>query len=1687
MDAEYELSVTIHEGPDTIVCRGYRRADRAPVVIKLLRDEHASPRKVARIRHEYAILRSLEGSGVVRAYGLTRHRSGLALVLEDFGARSLSESGPTGGRRRDWQAAVRIAAFLARTLESIHRRGVIHKDIKPHNIVVNEETQEVKLIDFGIASRLAQEVQRGASPASLEGTLAYMSPEQTGRMNRAIDHRSDLYSLGVTLYELLTGALPFVTTDPLDLIQRHLAEAPVPPHDRAPEVPRAVSNIVMKLLAKEAEDRYQRAAGLEADLEECLSRWEREGQVAPFPLGQRDFDDALRIPQRLYGREAELAVITAAWDRACEGRAGLVLVSGSAGAGKSALVHELDRAITSRRGLFSTGKFSQLSQSAPYAPLAQALGDLARQLLAEREEALARWTTRLQAALGPDAQVMIDLVPELGRILGPQPAALELGPAEAQNRFHLLFQNLLRAFTAEQRPLVIFLDDLQWADPASLKLLQVLLSDPELGYLLVVGAYRSGEVDAGHPMRLAVGEIRKSGAAVHEVALGPLGLADVAQLSADALGCERERALPLAKALHRATQGNPFFVGQLLDRLHQEKAIWFDEASGAFAWDLARVEAASVTDDVIAFMADRLRRLAPETQRLLELAACIGYRFDLATLASVSERTPAAAAADLWEALAQGLVVPMDPEYRFLHDAVDQDDGGAAPAAAFEVSYRFLHDQVQQAAYSLREGTSRQEAHLRIGRLLLERHGGRPGDEALHDVVAHLNLGAALITDPRERIELSRLNLAAGRKARASAAHQAAAGYLRTGMSLLARRPAIWDEDHALAWALHEERATCEHLTGHPEEAERLFDVLLVRARSPREQAHVHHLRVVLYMSMGRIGDAVVVGLRALALLGVDLPEAEEDRRAAVDAELAQTEALLGGRRPEALLDLPPLEAPDGEVVLALFTSLFIPAFIVSPTLFTLVAARHVNLSLRHGHADASPHGYMAYGFILASFRGRYREAYEFGQLALDLNARRGNVDLDCRLNAMFGDYMHYRRPLRDGLACAARAYHAGLRSGDFIHLSYACTQAIVIRLALGDDLDEVREELGRYQALMQRIDISSSSAVQAIAEQMIANLTGQTRGRGTLSHDGFDEEGFVDGLTKAGLAFVAFRYHVVKLQLLYLHGDYKGALAMAALGEATAATSVGQWLTTELPFYTCLTLAALYPEAPRDEQRRYAAVLAEHQAKIAAWAESCPDNFRHKHLLVQAEAARIAGRDVEAMELYDQAIEAAGQSGFVRDEALANELSAKFRLSQGRTRMARTFMVEAHHGYLRWGATAKAENLAAEHPDLLAPAAEKPEGLRVQATITSTLTVRLDGQLLDVSAVIRAAQAISGEIVLDKVLERLLRVAVESTGAQRGALILERDGRLLLEASMDAPLEPVTVGRSIPLEACADLPVTVVQHAARAGEPVVLRDAASAEGKSFAGDPYLIARGPRSLLCLALAHHGRQTGILYLENRDVRGAFTRVRVELCGLLAAQAAIAIDNALLYARLGEATAQLRQSNEHLEDEVARRTTELRSELAERRRVEEELLAQAERVLELSTPLVPITDRIVAMPLIGTLDAERARRMTDTALQGASASGAAVVIVDITGVTQVDAEVANSLGSTAAALRLIGAEVVITGIRADVARMLVERSIEMGSVVTRGTLQSGITYALARTGGGLGWAQAPAPARRRGPLA
>ena len=1507
----FTVTEEVYRGRTRVVYRGRRHRDGVAVILKTFADGARASIADATLRREYDLIKDLEIPGVARAYGLAARGDGPVLVLEDVGGERLKTLLAAG--RLDVRTALQLGVQLADTIAALHRRDIIHKDINPNNILVDRAAGRATLIDFSIASRLPFEHRPASHPSVLQGTLAYMSPEQTGRMNRDVDHRTDFYSFGVTLYEMLTGRLPFDSEDPLEVVHCHIARTPVAPSAVDGGIPGPLSDIVMKLLAKTAEDRYQSGFGLREDLARCLAEWEATGRIEGVVPGQTDLADRFVIPQRLYGRDVEVATLQAAFERASSGAAELLLVSGYSGIGKTSLIHELHKSLTHRRGYFIAGKFDQLVRNTPYGGLAQAFRGLVQQLLTESEEAVRGWKGALLAALGGNAQVIIDVIPAVELVVGKQPPVPLLGAPESQNRFNLLFQKFLGVFATPERPLVIFLDDLQWADAATLALLRTLLGNPDLNGLLVIGAYRDNEVTDRHPLMLTLGEIRVAGTPVREITLGPLPPAHLTQFIADTLHIDGDRARPLADLVLSKTAGNPFFVTQFLKTLHQEELVVFDYSAGHWHFDLARIRRMDITDNVVDLMAAKIRRLPAPTQEMLKLAACIGNRFTLPILATVSASTAEAAACNLWGAVAQGLVVPLDE--------AASAAGEEARDAALSVSqtYKFLHDRVQQAAYALIADEAKRQVHLTVGRLMLSHCPATELEERIFDIVHHLNLGCGLIAEDAERVALARLNLSAGQRAKSSTAHEAALGYLTAGLRLVSEE--LWDSEYDLAFALHLEAAECLYLCGRFDEAEQQFGLLLRQAATTLDKARVYRLRSVQYENMSRYPDALTSAREGLSLFGVSFPDSAEEKQAALEREIAAIQALLGQRSIASLLDLPVMADPEIRMVMNVLTDIWASAYIVGdPVLARLISATMVRLSLVHGNLEESAYGYVTHAITVGPVRGDYESAYEFGRLALRVNERFNDSRRRAKIYQQFHAHVNlWRQPLHTCVPYAREACRSGLESGDFLYAAYgASTEAWPAMLATQDLAQFVRDYLPNV-ALIKRLKAAGFADSLKIILNWARALQGKTRAPLSLSDEAIDENEYVEAYR--GNAFFTTFHAVAKLQLCYLFGEYRTALDAAEIARGVVYRLSGTIWPVTFDFWNGLTLAANYADAAEHERTTYLKEMEKARAAFAILSEHCPENFLCQSLLLSAEVERIAGRHPSALDLYERAIRYAGETGMIQHQALANELCARFWLERRQANVAAVFLAEARLAYLEWGANAKVQDLERRYPELLAQrgvrGAERPAEA-VPDTPTPLSTTETKPADLDAASVMKAAQAIAGEIELERLLAKLMRILIESAGARKGFLVLEQDGHALIQArgSVDAP--DVTVLQGTPVAASRDLAPAIVNYVWRTSESVVLADAA--HDHTYGSDPYIARNRPKSVLCAPVLNQSRLVGVVYLENDLTTGAFTPDRIQVLQMLSAQAAIAISNARLFAEVSQLRDRLQAENVYLHEEI-----------------------------------------------------------------------------------------------------------------------------------------------------------------------
>ena len=1358
----------IYESLASLVYRGIREQDDCAVIAKVLKQDYPSPQELTRYWQEYEITRSLNIEGVVKAYSQQDYQRTLVLLLEDFGGESLEcwmrqqlDFSPM-----PLSVFLNMAIAITDTLGKIHAAHVIHKDINPGNIVFNPRTGVVKIIDFGIATRFSRTNPTFKSLHLLEGTPAYLSPEQTGRMNRMLDYRTDFYSLGATFYELLTGQLPFPTKDLLELVHCHIARPPTPPHEFNATIPQPVSDLILKLMAKNAEDRYQSAWGIKADLECCAQQLAEMGQINAISLGLQDVSEQFRIPQKLYGREAEIAALLAAFDRVTgredterrrhgEGETNnipaspcppaplsssapasseMLLVSGYAGIGKSALVQELYKPITRKRGYFISGKFDQLQRNIPYSAIADALQKLVQQLLGEPDEHLQQWRLRLLTALGSNGQIVIDVIPEVELIIGKQSPVPEVGATEAQNRFNRVFQQFIRVFCSKEHPLAIFLDDLQWADSATLKLIELMMLDEQTQFLFPIGAYRDNEVNPAHPLALMLERLRKQRAVLQEIVLAPLTLEPLSQLIAETLHQNTDTGRSLAQLVLRKTEGNPFFVGEFLRMLHSENLLTFDAALSSWQWNIAQIQAQNITDNVVELLLRQLQKLPEATQKVLSISACVGAEFDLETLATVCEKSPKAISQDLLAAVQAGLIQPLSEldENLLVHE------------------YKFSHDRVQQAAYALIDELQKQVVHLQIGRNLLKKTLPEQLSERLFEIVDHLNHGIELVSDQAERNEIARLNLIAGQKAKGAIAYSTARNYLTTGRQWLAA--SSWQTNYDLTSELYVATTEVAYLCGDFEQVEDWAEIVFKKAKTILDSIKVYEVKIQTNIAQSQLLGAINTALQVLQQLGISFPQQPD--QADIQLDLNAITVCISGKPISDLLYLPEMGEPDKLAAMQILSSITLAAYGVAPDLMPLLVSKQVRLSIQSGNAFASAFAYASHGANLCG-TGDIETGYEFGSLALRLLSQPNTNSLRVRTLLIIHNYInHWKNHVRETSKPLLEAYQTGLDTGDLEFAAYCVHIYCFLSFALGKELTEVEREMTTYNQAIRQIKQQAVLTWNQIFQQSVLNLMGCSVNPCRLIGESYNEENGLPQhkLVNDGAALIGIYFN--KLFLCYLFADYVQAVENSTIAETYLIRVTATPLVPLYYLYNSLARLARYPESSAQAQEEILKHVAVTQEKMKHWAYYAPMNYLHKYHLVEAEKARVLEQWFEAEEFYEQAIQGARDNEYLQEEALAYELAAKFYLFRGREKFAQTYMKEAHYCYDRWGANAKVKDLENRYPQFFS------QSSRVASTsipITAETITNPFHTAFDLAAVMKASQAISREIELKQLLRSLM------------------------------------------------------------------------------------------------------------------------------------------------------------------------------------------------------------------------------------------------------------------------------------------------------------------------------------------
>ncbi|MBN3925729.1 ATP-binding sensor histidine kinase [Nostoc sp. NMS4] len=1609
----YRIIKQLYLGNKTLVYRAIREKDSQSVILKLMRNEDPSFAEINQFHNQYTITQNLEIPGIVKPISIEKCHNRYFLVMEDFGGIALNlwqqeeqEKGKTSVSLTEF---FDIAIEISATLERLHHHRIIHKDIKPANILIHPITGKTRIIDFSIATLLPKEIQFLTNPNVLEGTLAYISPEQTGRMNRGIDYRTDFYSLGITFFELLTGQLPFSTTEPMELVYSHIAKEPPKASHINSNIPTLLSDIISKLMAKNAEDRYQSAHGLRYDLERCQNQWQEKGNITVFKLGIRDISNHFAIPEKLYGRQREIEILLATFDRVTKGSTEMILVSGYSGIGKTAVVNEVHKPISRQRSYFIKGKFDQFQRDIPLSGLVQALRDLIGQILSETDTQIQQWKTKILSALSTQSQVIINVIPELEIIIGKQPPSAELAGSAAQNRFNLLFQRFIQVFTSKDRPLVIFLDDLQWADTASLKFIQLLMDgtasnltkDKEniyesKGSLLLISAYRDNEVSNLHPLHLTLQEIASAGGVINTIKLSPLSQIDLNQLIAETLRCPEVIAVPLTQMVFFKTKGNPFFASQFLKLLYDDGLIELNFDAGYWNYDITKIKTLSLTDDVVEFMGIQIEKLPQNVQNVLKISACIGNEFDLKTLSIVNEKSLANTASDLWQALLEGLIIPQKDIYNFapendrqLLSFSNRESENFSTNNSQQTKYRFVHDRVQQAAYSLIPKGKIKQMHLKIGLLLLKNTPVAEREENIFELVNHFNIAAEFITDRAKRNELAEMSLIAGRKALISTAYSSALKYLTTGIELLADDS--WDTKYDITLALYNTATEAAYLSGDFEYIEKFVQVVLVKAKTPLDQVKAYEVKIQSYGAQGKELEAVHIAKTFLKTLGVEFPAnpSQSDIQLAIET----TSAKMANRSIQDLIELPEITEAQPLIIMRILSSAIALAYTVAPELLVFIILKQINLSIKFGNSPLSAFAYVMYGVMLCGVIGDIDSGYKFGKLADSLLPSLKTKEVTGKVMETFNHLVrHWKEHLKETLKPLLEAYTTNLEVGDMEFAAYALYGYCQHAYFTGQELIKLEQDIEIYSNTIKQIKQERVFYWNEIFRQTILNLLGNVQNPQSLIGEVYDEDKMLPLHLKAKDGGAIFFLYFCKLHLSYLLADYSQALKNTVMAEKYLSAVIGMFVTAQFYFYDSLTHLAVYSDFKEVEQKEILYRVTENQKKMQNWADQAPMNHLHKFYLVEAEKNRVLGQYLEAIDNYEYAIFLAKENNYINEEALAYELAATFYLKWGKQRIAQTYLTDAYYCYVRWGALAKVYDLQKRYPQLLAPMIQQedfsysyseknlPELSLHLSTLSNKSTLITNetvigsntsiSDMLDLGTVIKASQAVSGEIELEALLSTLMEVVMENAGASRCVLILTEANSLDLTVaainSSSTIRESYTEFLSIPLESSDCIPISLINYVKRTHEILVIDDIKAKS--SFAADSYINREQPKSILCIPMLNQGKLLGLIYLENNFTTGAFTSDRLEVLKLLTIQAAISLENAMLYNNLAKANEQLEEYSHILEERVVVRTAELNEKNQHLQEALEELqstqsqLIQSEKMSSLGQMVAGIAHEI-----------------------------------------------------------------------------------------------------------------------------
>ncbi|MBC2716927.1 MAG: AAA family ATPase [Desulfobacteraceae bacterium] len=1492
-------------------------------------------------------LKKLISHHIARVYAIEKiseaSTSGIAFTLGESDGSSLKEYLSKNGPLNSDQF-MNIAVQIVTAINDLHKVGLFHNGLTSSNIAIAPDQNHIFINDFafGLYSVLSTDALNQENHGRItiaNEHLPYISPEQTGRMNCEIDYRTDFYSLGIIFYELLTGTPPFTGSNPMELIHAHMAKNPTIPRKTRKEIGEPLSNIIMKLLSKSPDHRYQSTYGIKSDLLHCLKQNSVEKPLTPFQVARHDISERFRFPGKIYGREIEVAMLIDEFNRVKENNIGISMIAGYSGIGKSRVVEEIQKYVFKKGGYFISGHYELLQQDIPYSALIQAFQEIVKQILTEPVDQINEWRYKLLTALGSNAQVIIDVIPEIEFIIGKHPPPPELSPGDAQNRFHMIFEKFLQVLASKEHPLTLFIDNMQWADTAGLKLIESFFTGTRTQNFYFIGAYRNNEISNNHPLFDSLNLIKDKGLPVQTITLKPISETNVCHLLSDALHEGMNQVKLLAQIVHDKTRGNPFFIKQFLETLNKEGFLAYDYENGRWQWRIEQITAQSITDNVVDFMAAKVSKLGDPSQQSLQLASCIGDSFSLALLSMASAKPVGAVVTDLREAVALGLIMPKGDAYRHMdkslikiqaQNSLKTDNPKTPINPADDVIFEFLHDKVRLAVYAQVPDALKNKFHLQIGKLILQNTDPNDLPGRIFSIVHHFNHGKNQLEKNADLQQMARLNLIAGKRAKDAAAYGQALNYLKTGEKFLTDN--AWIENYNLIFDIKKHRMECEYLLHNFDNAEKLFQILLDRADSNEDKAAMYNQKMIMLASLAKHEDALKIGATGLRLLGVRLPK--RAGRMDVFHNLLALKIRLHHKEIDSLLGLPEITDPRLLLILKMMMNLSLSAYFCQPYLASYLALDIFKMTLKHGNSSVSPFAYVIYGAALCAIFKGYTVGYQFGELALKAKNKFGGTQMTAKVLLYFGNGITiWTHHINQVIALNREGLESARDTGDLNYSVYHIQSLIFSMFAGGKPLDEILEECDRfYEFVEQSHDIGALNYLIS-AIQFIKCVRGETFHIHSLNDEHFSETQHIKNMQSDNIKIILCRHHLIKLRLLYIMEDYEGALKEAKNCATLRHYHLGTVIIPEYYFYHCLVLTALYNSASTLKQSLYRRQIIIFCNRLKHLSYQCPENFEDKYLLVAAEHARITGQDRQAITFYHRAIASANTTGFTQNHAIANEAAAKFYISKGFDDIAKTFMDKARQSYHYWGAKTKVDLLEKNFSSLL--------------TVDPRLKTFPGGQHLDYNAIVNALQAISTEIVLEDLLKSLMKIVLENAGARKVQFLTIKSDRMYLEAQNNIDYEETIVYKSLPADRRLEIFNPVLNYVKRTQTYMVLDDAGS-EG-DFTRHPYVLKYQPKSVLCLPVIRYSQMVALLYLENNITPAVFTPERIKILSLLASQAAISLENSRLYENVIQNEKELREISEKREKESLRYQAQLRSlsselsltEERERRRIASDL--------------------------------------------------------------------------------------------------------------------------------------------------